>query len=202
MGLNHSAPNMTSLNTSFLALFATVLTAAGTPKFALVRVTDIYTSLPSTAALQEKLKKEREEIMRDERADQLRKIIAELQGLQGQLSDKSNPPDEQTSRNLMRTYELKRQEAQSLQQEFEIFKGEREKAINRKMVTEMRESLERIVRASSKLAGEKGFDSIFDSSGSTNTGVPFVLYSKEAPDLTKYVQAELIETEESSATAD
>lgn len=71
---------MTSLKTIPLALLATVATAAATPKFALVRVTDIYSSLPSTASLQAELNKEREEVMKDERASQ--------------LSNKSNPPEE------------------------------------------------------------------------------------------------------------
>jgi Skp family chaperone for outer membrane proteins len=187
--------------TTPLALLATLLAATASPKFALVRVTDIYSSLPSTATMEAELKKERDEIMRDERADQLRKIIGELQTLQAQLSDKTNPPDEPSSRSMMRAYELKRQEAQTLQQEFESFKSERELEINRRMVTEMRASLNRIVQVSDKLAAEKGFDAVFDRSGNTNTGVPFVLYSKDAPDLTAAVQAALKETTEARTAA-
>ncbi len=167
-----------------MILLASVATAAAAPRFALVRIKDIYSDLPSTAALQQQLKKERDDIMRDQRAESLRKIIGELQSLQAQLADKSNPLDEATNRTLARTYEIKRQEAQALQQTFESFKSEQEKAINRKMVTGMRDSLNRIAQVSQQVAKERGYDTVFDSSGHTNTGVSFVIFSKSAPDLT------------------
>ena len=187
--------SMKSLKAIPVILAATLVTAAAAPRFALVRVKDIYTSLPSTSLLQEQIKKERGEIMKDQRADELRKIISELQALQAQLSDKNNPLDEETNRKLARTYEIKRQEAQTLQQEFESFKTEQEKAINKRMVAGMRASLDRIATTSGKIAKERGFDAIFDSSGNTNTGVPFVLFSKSSPDLTPDVQAVLMQTE-------
>ena len=46
-----------------------------------------------------------------------------------------------------------------------------------------------------EFAKERGFDSVFDSTGSTNTGVPFVLFSKDAPDLTVDVEAALKDSE-------
>lgn len=183
--------SMNPIHAISMTLLATVLTAAAAPKFALVRVKDIYTELPSTAALQQEIKKAHDDIMKDERAEQLRKIIGELQTLQAQLSDKNTPLDEATSRKLARTYEIKRQEAQTLQQDFESFKAEQEKAINRKMVAGMRASLNRIVKTSNQIAKARGFDSVFDSSGNTNTGVPFVLFSKAAPDLTADIQSAL-----------
>jgi Skp family chaperone for outer membrane proteins len=175
---------MNSIKAISLTLLASVLTATAAPRFAVIRVKDIYTDLPSTAALQQQVKKEREDIMKDQRAEDLRKILGLLQELQAQLSAKSKQLDEATTRKLAQTYEIKRQEAQTLQQEFESFKAEQDKAINRKMVAGMRASLDRIVKASIQIAKERGFDTVFDSSGDTNTGVPFVLYNKNAPDLT------------------
>lgn len=193
MGLLFHAPkSMNHFKAISLTLLATALTAhAAAPRIALVRVKDIYTELPSTVILQQQLKKERDDIMKDLRAEQLRKIIGELQTLQAQLSDKANPLDEATNRKLARAYEIKRQEAQTLQQEFENYKAEQEKAINRKMVAGMRASLNKIMKASNQIAKERGYDSVFDSSGNTNTGVPFVLFSKSAPDLTGDVQSML-----------
>lgn len=172
-------------------LAATTLVSLAAPRIALIRVKEIYAGLPSTAALQEQVKKERQDIMRSERANVLRRIINELKTLQGQLSDKKKPLDEATARKVARTYEIKRQEAQTLQKEFEDFRSEEEKKINRKLVTAMRESLDRIVTTSERIAKEKGCDTVFDSSGSTNTGVPFILYSKQSPDLTDAVKAAL-----------
>lgn len=186
---------MNRIHFTIFLLCATVVTATAAPRFAIIRVKDIYTALPSTADLQEEIKTERDEIRKDERADLLRKIIAELQTLQAQLSDRNHPLDEVTNRKLARNYEIKRQEAQTRQQEFENFKSGKEKLINRKMVAGMRRSLTRITEASQKLAKEKGYDAVFDGSGHTNTGVPFVLYSKAAPDLTADVQALLQDRE-------
>jgi Skp family chaperone for outer membrane proteins len=191
---------MNSIKAISLTLLATVLTVTAAPRFAVIRVKDIYTDLPSTAALQQQVKKERDDIMKDQRAEDLRKILGVLQELQAQLSDKSKPLDEATTRKLARTYEIKRQEAQTLQQEFENFKLEQDKAINRKMVAGMRASLDRIVKTSIQIAKERGLDTVFDSSGDTNTGVPFVLFSKDAPDLTADIMAALKSSEAAATT--
>lgn len=178
-----------------MTLLVSALTASAAPRFAMVRVKDIYSGLPSTTTFQQQLKKERDDIMKDQRAEQLRKAIGELQALQAQISDKNNPPDETTTRTLSRTFEIKRQETQTLQQDFESFKAEQEKAINRKLVAGMRATLNRIVNMSREISMNRGFDSVFDSSGNTNTGAPFVLFSKNATDLTAEIQAALKETE-------
>ena len=184
-------PSMNPFQAISTTLLATALTAAAAPRFAVVRVKDIYTTLPATIAIQQQVKDGQAAIMKDQRAEQLRKIIAELQALQTQLSDKTSPLDEATNRKLARNYEIKRQEAQTLQQEFENFKAEQEKTINRTMVAGMRASLDRIAAVSQKISKERGYDAVFDSSGNTNTGVPFVLFNKNAPDLTADIQAAL-----------
>jgi Skp family chaperone for outer membrane proteins len=180
---------MTSLLPILLTFAITAMTAVAASRLALVRVKDIYSALPSTAELQDQIKGEREQIMRDQRADKLREIVADLQTLQAQLSDKTKPLDEATARTLARTYELKRQEALTLQQDFESFKSDQEKQINRRMVTGMRTSLDQIAEVTRKIAKERGFEAVIDSSGNTNTGVPFVLFSKDAPDITDDVRA-------------
>ena len=192
--------SMNSIKAISMILLASVLTVTAAPRFAVIRVKDIYTDLPSTAALQVEIKKERDDIMKDRRAEDLRTILGELQELQAQLSDKSKPLDEATTRKLARTYEIKRQEAQTLQQEFESFKAEQDKVINRKMVAGMRASLDRIVKTSNQIAKERGFDTVFDSSGDTNTGVPFVLFSKNAPDLTADIMTALKASEAAATT--
>lgn len=188
---------MNRLPLAALAFAATALTATASPRLALVRVKDIYAGLPSTIRLQEEIKRERGEIMKDQRAEVLRKIIGELQELQARLSDKANPLGEEAARKLARSYEIKRQEAQTLQKEFENFRSEREKQINRRMVDGMRASLDRIVETSRRISKEQGYEVVFDSSGETNTGVPFVLYQKKCPDLTDHVKAAL---QDSAAT--
>lgn len=182
-----------------LFLVTTLLGAAASPRIAVVRVTDIYAGLESTAQLEQQLKQERDAILADPRAVDLRRVIDELKALQARLSDKNKPLDEESARTLARTYELRRQEAQTLQRDFESFRANREKEINRKMVSGMRASLTRIHETARRIAAEQGCDLMLDSSGQTNTGVPFMLYQKETPDLTLAVKAAL---EDSAATTD
>ncbi|MGD7652735.1 MAG: OmpH family outer membrane protein [Verrucomicrobiales bacterium] len=182
---------MNRITATAMALAAACITAAAAPRVALVRVKEIYAELPDTALIKDSVKKQRDGIMRDQRADELRRIIAELKELQNRLSDKNNPPDKESGPALARNYEIKRQEAQTLQKEFENFRKQREKEINRAMVVAMRELLDKIVATSGRIAKEQGYDTVLDSSGNTNTGVPFVLYSKESPDLTDAVKAAL-----------
>jgi Skp family chaperone for outer membrane proteins len=192
---------MTRLAAIALILATTTLGATAAPRVAVVRIKDIYAELPSTAELQKQIKDERDGIMKDQRAEELRRIIGELQALQAQLSDKNNPVDKDNARKLARSYELKRQEAQTLQREFENFRAEREKAINRKMVSAMHESLTRIHETARRIAAEQDCDLVFDSSGNTNTGVPFILYQKNQPDLTVAVKAALLDAPAAPAPA-
>ena len=55
-----------------MTLAALVLPAKAAPRFALIRVKDIYTTLPSTAALQLQIKAEKDEILKNQRAADLR----------------------------------------------------------------------------------------------------------------------------------
>jgi Skp family chaperone for outer membrane proteins len=174
-----------------LVLLFTAITAASAPRFAAVNVKEIYSKLPSTPLLQEKVKQEREAIMKGESAEELRKLLSDLQSIQAKLGDKTVRQDENKYRDLARTYELKRQEAQAAQAQFETKKEATQKEINRKMVAQMQKSLKRILLISAEIAEQRGFDSVIDSSGNSNTGVPFVLVIKDAPDLSAEVLATL-----------
>lgn len=174
-----------------LILASSTFRASAGPLVAVVRVRDIYAALPATEALQKQVKQERDAILLDPRAEELRRIIAQLREIQARLSDKKNPPDDASARMLARRYELTRQEAQTLQRDFENFRAEREKDINRRMVAGMRASLALIHETAHKVAAEQGCDLVLDNSGNTNTGVPFLLYQKDAPDLTSAVVAAL-----------
>lgn len=173
---------MRSIVTSLWLASAAFLAAA--PQFAVVRVTDIYRDLPSTAALQRKVIAEREGIMENKRAEQLRVVIGVLQTMQGELQGLKDDLESPKAQQLVRDYEIKRQEAQTLQEEFENFREAEDKRINKEMVAAMRESLNRIKAASQQLAKERNLDAVIDTSGDSNTGLPITLYSGDALDLT------------------
>jgi Skp family chaperone for outer membrane proteins len=183
--------HMHAFATILMILTATALTAAAAPRVAMVRVQDIYANLASTKALEQEIRTERDQIMKDRRAEELRRTISELQGLQTTLSGEDPQLDEAAIRKLARSFEIKRQEAQTLQKDFEAFRTEQEKQINRKMIAAMHASLEKIMETARKVASKEGYDLVFDSSGHTNTGVAFILYQKEPADLTDAVNAAL-----------
>ena len=181
---------MNRLAATLLVIAASTAAAlAAPPRFALVKVSDIYRELPSTTAFQQSIQQQRDDIMKNERAEEFRKSLATLQDLQNQLQDKNAKRDDAANRKLAQEFEIKRQEAQTLQQEFENYRNEQTRLINTRIVTEMRKSLDQIVALSQKIAKEKGYDGVFDSSGETNTAVPFILYSKSAPDISEDVKA-------------
>jgi Skp family chaperone for outer membrane proteins len=170
-----------------LLWLALVLVSSAAPKFAVVRVTDIYRELPSTAALQKDIQSQREAILTNKRAEQLRVIIGELQALQAQLQAKKNELDSEGGRKLIRDFEIKRQEAETLRLEFEEFRAAEDKRINGDMVARMRGSLDRISAAAQQIAKERNLEGVFDTSGNTNTGLPFILYAADAEDLSEDV---------------
>ncbi len=193
---------MTRLIAILLAV-STLGALAAPPKIALVRVRDIYRLLPSTKTEQAAIEALRAEILKDRRAEELRKLIAELQALQAELQRLNEAAGSDTTRReaLVREYEIKRSSVQSLQQDFETFRNDKTLEINRKMVDGMKASLDRINAAAQKLGAEKGYDWVLDSSGNTNTGLPFVLYAKDAKDLTDELTSSLSAAPASASTA-
>lgn len=187
---------------SVLLLISLAVSASAAPRFATVRIVDVYSKLESTVARQSQLQKEQTEILKDERAEQLRRMLTELQELQAQLQAKQNNTVDEATRKLARDFEIKRQEAQTLQQEFETYRIEKTKEINRRLVMAMRASLDKIAATSNRLAQEQGFDAAFDNSGRSNTSVPILLYSKDAKDLTEDVVAALKDAGEPSVAAE
>ncbi len=184
-----------------------VAISAAAPKFAVVRVTDIYRELPSTAEMQKDLKSQRDAILQNKRAVQLRGIIGELQVLQSQLQAKKNEIESESGKKLVRDFEIKRQEAETLRQEFEEFRESEDKRINKVMVETMRSSLDRISGAAQQIAKERNLEGVFDVSGNSNTGLPFVLYIADSEDLTEGViellaEKPLDEAEETPETAE
>jgi len=180
----------------------TLGTAEAAPRVALVRVKDIYTGLPSTEALAHQVKLEREQIAKNQRAIDLRRVIDELQALQARLSDKKNPLTEEVGAKLARSYEIKLQEAKTFQQEYENFRSEQEKSISQKEVAGMRSSLNMVMEVVKRISKARGFDMVLDSSGGTNTGLPFVLHSKDAVDITADIVAAIKDAKPVPASAE
>ena len=168
------------------------LFAAPKSKYATVRVTDIYRDLPSTAVMLQDVREGNQAVFANKRANQFRAILEELKALQAKLEETKDQLDSEDGKKLVRSFEIKRQEAETLRNAFDEFRAEEKKRMDREMVDRMRESLGRISSAAEQLAKEQNLETVFDTSGNSNTGIPFVIYSGAAPDLTDAVQALLM----------
>jgi Skp family chaperone for outer membrane proteins len=173
-----------------ITLAALIGVAAADSKIAVVRVAEIHRTLDSTKEREATTKAEREAVAKDPRLRAYYSVLKEVEqiskNLSAALKDTSNP-DASIRENLKREYSLKLQEASILHREYESFRTERLQEINAKMVTEMEKSLANIHAKAAEVGKKKGIDWILDSSGYTNTGVPFILYAKDPIDLTSEV---------------
>ena len=170
-----------------ILVLSAMVAAAAPPRVAVVRVSDVFKQLESTAKANEDLRIKREEIKADQRLADYKKMYADLELRGKQLAGKGSELDPATRERLEREFAIKRQEAKSLFDDIEAFREERTREINAEMVAGMRERLDGIREVAEKLAKEEGYDWIFDSSGNTNTGVPLLLYAKNPDDLTDQV---------------
>lgn len=178
------------------ALVTTLIVAslpalAAPPKVAMVRVADVFRQLDGTAKANEEIQAKRDSLKKDKRQLAIDELVADLQLRGKKLAEAGTTIDPETRKKLEREFLLKRQEAKSLEEDFEAYRAEKNKEINAEMVAGMRTRLDLIRTTAEKIAKQDGYDWVFDSSGQTNTGVPLVLYTKNPVDLTDRVLAAL-----------
>ena len=168
-----------------LGLLLTGLAGAA-PRLALVRISDLYRELPATREMLQKTQEKREALDQDPRLGAYRAVLAELEKLQQRLSS-AGDSDADARNEIDRQYALKRQEALTLYRDYQDFRAERLREINEEMIVATEENLARIHEIAAQVAEDRGVDLVIDSSGRTNTGVPFVLFAKDPVDLTSNV---------------
>jgi Skp family chaperone for outer membrane proteins len=182
---------MKSAAAALALLLTTSLAPAQAPRVAVLRVSDVYRQLEATTRANEMLKAKREEINKDGRLAKSNAMHAELELRRRQLQSSTNKIDPEARLKLEREFAIMSREAIALRADFESFQAARTRAINQEMVDGMKQRLQLIRDTAGKIATESGYDLILDSSGSSNTGVPPLLYAKSADDLTDRVVAAL-----------
>ncbi len=182
---------MKSAAAALALLLTTSLAPAQAPRVAVLRVSDVYRQLEATTRANELLKAKREEINKDGRLAKSNAMHAELELRRRQLQSSTNKIDPEARLKLEREFAIMSREAIALRADFESFQAARTRAINQEMVDGMKQRLQLIRDTAGKIATESGYDLILDSSGSSNTGVPLLLYAKSADDLTDRVVAAL-----------
>ncbi|MBR9758696.1 OmpH family outer membrane protein [bacterium] len=160
-------------------------------KIATVNMERLFNEYHKTSSVQRDINIERARIQKDNnlRLKDIRDIDDSLQKIREQLKDKEL--GDKKRQDL-------RQEASDLSQdgihkerERSEFLERRNRALSEKMTKQMRAILVKIQRVVSERAKAGNFDYIFDQSGNSNQGIPFVLHARDTTDLTDSLLEEI-----------
>ncbi len=171
-----------------VALVATFITSAvaqdGKLKIATVDMQELFKQYYRTNEAQKQINVERARIQKDnnERLARIRELEENLGKLRKQLEDPSlNDSKKQT---LFKEWQMQQQEGIALDRERREFLQRRNQALNEKMVQRMKGILEEIRKLVEEKAKLDNYEYVFDKSGLSTSQVPFLLYTKDATDIT------------------
>ena len=160
-------------------------------KIATVDMERLFNEYHKTTSVQRDINIERARIQKDNnlRLKDIRDIDDSLQKIREQLKD--------TEIGDKKRQDL-RQEAGDLSQdgihkerERSEFLERRNRTLSEKMTKQMRSILVKIQRVVSERAKAGNYDYIFDQSGNSNQGIPFVLHARDTTDLTDSLLEEI-----------
>ncbi|MFM1559380.1 MAG: OmpH family outer membrane protein [Roseibacillus sp.] len=153
-------------------------------KIATVDMQTLFKQYHRTNEAQKDINVERAKIQQNnnERLETIRSLEDELQGLRKQLDDPSI--SDKKKQDLFKNFQMKTQEGVALDRERREFLQRRNTALNEKMVQKMRGILEEIRKLVEDRAKSDDYDYVFDKSGLSTSQVPFLLYTKDATDIT------------------
>lgn len=171
-----------------IALAASFITAATAQdrklSIATVDMQELFKQYHRTNEAQKQINVERARIQKDnnERLTRIRELEESLSTKRKQLEDPSiNDSKKQT---LFKEWQMEQQEGIALDRERREFLQRRNQALNEKMVQRMKGILEEIRKLVEEQAKADNYDYVFDKSGLSTSQVPFLLYTKDATDIT------------------
>ena len=177
--------------TASLMLAAVPAQAQEALKIATVDMQQLFKEYHRTNEAQKQINVERARIQKEnnERLARIRDLEAELQSLRKQLEDPSI--SDKKKQDLFKEFQMKTQEGVALDRERREYLQRRNAALNEKMVQRMRGILEEIRKLVEDQAKSDDYDYVFDKSGLSTSQVPFLLYTKDATDITPGLLTEL-----------
>lgn len=174
------------LTTALAASLISFASAAqdGKLNIATVDMQELFKQYYRTNEAQKQINVERARIQKDnnERLARIRELEENLGNLRKQLEDPAiNDSKKQT---LFKEWQMQQQEGIALDRERREFLQRRNQALNEKMVQRMKGILEEIRKLVEEQAKVDNYDYVFDKSGLSTSQVPFLLYTKDATDIT------------------
>ena len=173
------------LTLAFAASFATMAVAQdGKLNIATVDMQELFKQYYRTNDAQKQINVERARIQKEnnERLARIRELQGNHDKLRKQLEDPAlNDSKKQT---LFKEWQMQEQEGIALDRERREYLQRRNQALNEKMVQRMKGILEEIRKLVEEKAKVDNYDYVFDKSGLSTSQVPFLLYTKDATDIT------------------
>ncbi len=173
------------LSVALAASLITVATAQDAKiKIATVDMQELFKQYHRTNEAQKQINVERSQIQtaNNERLARVREIETNLGNLKKQIEDPSI--NETKKQALFKDWQMQQQEGIALDRERREFLQRRNQALNEKMVQRMKVILEDIRKLVEEQAKTDNYDYVFDKSGLSTSQVPFLLYTKDATDIT------------------
>ncbi len=156
----------------------------GKLNIATVDMQELFKQYYRTNEAQKQINIERARIQKDnnERLAKIREIEENLDKLRKQLEDPALNDSKKQS--LYKDFQADGQTGTALDRERREFLQRRNAALNEKMVQRMKGILEEIRKLVEEKAKVDNYDYVFDKSGLSTSQVPFLLYTKDATDIT------------------
>ena len=160
-------------------------------KIATVDMERLFNEYHKTTSVQRDINIERARIQKDNnlRLKDIRDIVDSLQEIREQLKDKEL--GDKKRQDLRQDASDLSQDGIHKERERSEFLERRNRTLSEKMTKQMRAILVTIQRAVSERAKAGNYDYIFDQSGNSNQGIPFVLHARDTTDLTDSLLEEL-----------
>ncbi len=163
----------------------------GKLNIATVDMQQLFKEYHRTNEAQKQINIERARIQKEnnERLARIRELDTELQNMRKQLDDPSISDSKKQS--VYQEWQMKQNEGIALDRERREFLQRRNQALNEKMVQRMKGILEEIRKLVEEQAKKEDYDYVFDKSGLSTSQVPFLLYTKDATDITAVLLKDL-----------
>lgn len=180
---------MTIIRNFFIAALALGMAGAaaaqeGRLKIATVDMQELFKQYYRTNEAQKQINVERAKIGQEnnERLGRIRELEANLTNLRKQLEDPTLA--EPRKQALFKDWQVQQNEGIALDRERNEFLNRRNRALNETMVQRMKGILAEIGKLVEEQAKADDYDYVFDKSGLSTSQVPFLLYTKDATDIT------------------
>ncbi len=166
------------------SLSSVAVAQEGKLNIATVDMQELFKQYYRTNEAQKQINVERARIQKDnnERLARIRELEDSISKLKRQMEDPALAESKRAA--VYKDLQTQGQEGNALDRERREFLQRRNQALNEKMVQRMKGILEEIRKLVEEKAKVDNYDYVFDKSGLSTSQVPFLLYTKDATDIT------------------